>query len=55
LRAVIDFEAVTHPGPTGVVSDKQNEAYEELVRLYSAQHSQPSITPIARSVSAHRQ
>jgi hypothetical protein len=55
LRAVIDFEAVTHPGPTGVVSDKQNEAYEELVRLYSAQHSQSSITPIARSVSAHRQ
>jgi len=52
LRAVIDLEAATYPNQTGVVSDRQNDAYEELVLLSCAQHSQPSVTPIARSVLA---
>ena len=49
LRAIIDLEATTHANATGIVSDRQNDAFKELVNLYCAENAQPSVTPPTRS------
>jgi hypothetical protein len=48
LRAVIDMEAASHPDQEGVVSDKQNVCFEELIRLYCAENAESSVRPLQR-------
>ena len=48
LRAIIDVETATHPGREGVVSDRQQECFEELTGLYCAQQAEWSLKPPSR-------
>ena len=49
LRAVIDMESASDPDETGVVSDRQNECFEELVRLYCAENAESAVRPPLRT------
>lgn len=50
LRAVIDAESAAHPGREGVVSERQQECFDELVALYCAEDSEWAVTPPGRAI-----
>ncbi|MHB9130242.1 MAG: hypothetical protein ACYDBB_04010 [Armatimonadota bacterium] len=49
LRALIDYELLTHDG---AVSDRCDQAYEELIRIFHLEDGWGAVTPRSRSIIA---